>query len=147
MKKKTEIKILENEKQAIIHGLIEIMGDEGQFYETETRPSYIIGLRGLYKGEIGKNFLQPSFSEIEGCEVEVLPGTSVVELTTNPEWGIEEELNERLDEALKVVDAYGDTDFFGVVIGKDLGPDVEKNDYLENVLGDAEVVAYIHRQK
>jgi len=139
------IPVIKNNKEKIIKKLESLMGDEGQNFETPEHPDYVLGLRGIYKDELGKRFLNPSFSEVESYDTESLPGTSVVEISQDVRFGLKDELEMYLDEALSIVKDYGDTKYFAVVIGKDLGPDVEKNDYLENVLGDAEVVAYIER--
>jgi len=125
--------------------LVKIMGEEGEKYETEKRPFYTIGLRGIYQHELGLTQLHNSFASVEGCDEEELPGTSAIEVTADARYGLVDELDEYLDDALATAKQYGDTEYIAVVIGIELGPDVECNDPREVVLGDVEVVAYIMR--
>lgn len=74
-----------------------------------------------------------------------MPGTCAIRIEGDPGYGVIDMLSESLQYALELSKDYGNTEYIAIVIGDDLGMDVEANDPSEIVLGDAEVIAYIKK--
>jgi len=104
---------------------------------------FAIGLRGLYKNEIGKKKLPPSFTWEDGNMTEQkLGGTSVVGVVSDWDNADNNDLWKGLRKALDMVEKYGDTGKIAIIKGKYLKDEIF-NDLGEFVLGNAQVIGYI----
>jgi len=104
----------------------------------------VIGLRGMYKDEIGKDKLPVSNEWVDGRRTSRrLPGTSAIEISgiwsDDPQGLIDKNIMKGLPKVLK----YGDSDYIGIIAGDKTS--IEGNDPSEVIIGNARVIAYIRK--
>ena len=104
---------------------------------------FALGLRGLYKDEIGMRTLKASNIWEDGNWTEQrLGGTSTVRVVADWDYASREEIANGLKDAIKEAKKYGNAKTIAIVKGNYL-PDEILGDPREAVLGNAKVVGYI----
>ncbi len=146
----------DNKEGNVSHGIethgksFEDMSDSDitEFIKTVTPPDAgAVGLRGIYKEEIGKTKLRDSYVWTDGDRTsQKLDGTSVAlmdgDYSNNPEYIMQENISRYAQNAKD----YGDSGFIAVVYG-DLNTGEITEDPGEGILMNARVAGYIKKRK
>ena len=110
-------------------------------YGTYFKSHMGVGVRGIYKQQIGQKYLRSSYVWVDGERTRnQLLGTSACKVVNDWQAASYEDIEDGLNQAVNNVRAYGDGSGYAIVIGQ---PQNGAEDIGEIVLSDAEVIGYI----